>query len=101
MTSYGCNEFTLRSNSLVPARLAFLLGCLEALDSRLRQQGSRLVVRVGKPEEELPRFAQETGAAAVYFNRGYIPSARKRDAQVEIRLRAESPGTECSRRGSG
>jgi deoxyribodipyrimidine photo-lyase len=79
----------LRGSTVSPARLALLLGCLEDLDSHLRQHGSHLVVRVGNPEEELPRLAQESGAIAVYFNRNYTPYARKRDAQVERRLRAQ------------
>jgi deoxyribodipyrimidine photo-lyase len=79
----------LRGPTISPARLAFLLGCLEDLDTHLRRLGSRLVVREGRPEEELPRVAQETGAAAVFFNRDYTPYARRRDAQVERRLRAQ------------
>lgn len=79
----------LHSPNTSPARLAFLSRCLEDLDTRLRQYGSRLVLRVGKPEEELPRLALEAGAAAVYFNRDYTPYARKRDAKVETRLRAQ------------
>jgi deoxyribodipyrimidine photo-lyase len=79
----------LGSDNVSPARLAFLLRCLESLDTSLRQRGSRLVLRVGRPEEELPRLAQEIGAAAVFFNRDYTPYAVKRDARVQDRLRAQ------------
>ena len=36
------------------------------LRTRLRDAGSELVVKVGKPEEVLARLVRDTGAGAVY-----------------------------------
>jgi deoxyribodipyrimidine photo-lyase len=37
-----------------PARVAFMLSCLSALDQDLRDRGGRLIVRFGDPVEVLP-----------------------------------------------
>ncbi|WP_309707493.1 deoxyribodipyrimidine photo-lyase [Armatimonas sp.] len=63
-------------------RVAFLYEGLRVLDAALRERGSYLVVRHGKPDEELARLAQETGATAVYFSREYGPRGRERDATI-------------------
>jgi deoxyribodipyrimidine photolyase len=44
----------------------FLLECVADLRARLRERGSDLLVRVGRPEAVLPQLARATGAAAVY-----------------------------------
>lgn len=67
-------------------RVAFLLDGLRALDADLRARGGRLILRRGRPEEELARLVAETGATAVYFNRDVEPFALARDARVAARL---------------
>jgi deoxyribodipyrimidine photo-lyase len=71
------------------ARVAFLLDSLRALDASLRERGSRLVLRRGRPLEVLPRLAAECSAAGLFYNRDYTPFARSRDAAVEQALRAD------------
>lgn len=67
-------------------RQAFLLEGLRQLDQLLQARGSRLIVRLGHPVEELHRLVQETGAAAIYAEADYSPYARRRDAQVAAAL---------------
>lgn len=50
-------------------RAQFLLEAVEDLRARLRAQGSDLVVKMGKPEVEVPRAAVAVGAKAVYAHR--------------------------------
>jgi deoxyribodipyrimidine photo-lyase len=83
------DPYLLKSANAAPARLVFLLRCLEALDENLRRSGSRLIVRIGRPAEVLSRLVQETGAAALSFNRDYTPYALARDAQVTTRVQAQ------------
>jgi deoxyribodipyrimidine photo-lyase len=66
-----------------PARTAFLLGGLRALDADLRARGSRLVVRRGRPAVELARVVAETGATAAYAEDDHSPYARRRDAEAQ------------------
>jgi deoxyribodipyrimidine photo-lyase len=71
-----------------PARTAFLLECLRALDADLRARGLRLVLRRGDPQRELMRLAEESGAAGVYWNRDYTPYAVRRDSAIKAALAA-------------
>ena len=63
-------------------RTKFMLGCLAELDAALRQRGSHLVVRCGRPEEELPKLCAEVGASDVYFTADVSPWAVARDQRV-------------------
>lgn len=71
------------------ARAEFMLGCLRALDERLRELGSRLVVRSGPPEQQLPALAVEAGADAVLWTSDVSPYARARDTRVSEALRTQ------------
>jgi deoxyribodipyrimidine photo-lyase len=68
-------------------RTAFMLGCLRALDEELRALGSGLVVRRGRPAEELVALAREAGAGAVLWTSDVAPYARARDTAVTTALR--------------
>ncbi|MCJ2544212.1 deoxyribodipyrimidine photo-lyase [Thermostichus vulcanus] len=48
------------------ARVAFMLGCLGALDRELRQRGGRLIVRRGDPLEILPQLVHSSQAEGIY-----------------------------------
>ncbi len=65
-----------------PARTAFMLGCLRALDGALRERGAGLVVRRGLPEQEIPRLAEEVRAAHVHWTADVSPWSRQRDQRV-------------------
>jgi len=58
-----------------------------ALDVRLRELGSRLVIRRGPTLETLHALVKETGAAAVFWNRRYEPAVTARNATVKASLR--------------
>jgi len=47
-------------------RTAFLLETVQNLRENLRKKGTDLIIRVGRPEEEIPAIAEQTGARAVY-----------------------------------
>ena len=68
-------------------RTQFMLDCLRELDGALRERGSGLVVRHGRPEDEIPAIAQETGAGAVHLTRDVGPYARRREELVATSLR--------------
>lgn len=70
-----------------PARVAFMLDCLRALDQDLRDRGSRLIVRSGDPVEVLPELVRTTEAEGIYayidYERIY---GRVRDARLNRTL---------------
>jgi len=67
-------------------RAWFLHRCLAELREELRERGADLVVREGRPEEELPALAREAGASALYFASDVSPFAMARDRRVEAAL---------------
>ncbi len=71
-------------------REAFMLGCLRELDAGLRERGSGLVIRGGRPEHVLAELAAEVGAEAALWTSDVAPYARGRDRRVSEALRAAS-----------
>jgi deoxyribodipyrimidine photo-lyase len=69
-------------------RTQFLLECLADLDRSVAARGSRLVVRHGQPEVEIPKLAAQTGADSVHFSADVSAFARDRDARTKRALKA-------------
>lgn len=68
------------------ARMAFLRDAMQALDARLQNYQSGLLVKYGNPLDILPKLVLETNASALYFNADYTPFAIKRDSQIQDML---------------
>ncbi|MGK4592508.1 cryptochrome/photolyase family protein [Amycolatopsis sp. w19] len=64
-------------------RVAFLHGCLKALDDQL---GGRLMLVKGDPVKEVVKAAREVGAATVHVSADTGPYGRRRDDEVEKAL---------------
>lgn len=77
------------------SRTQFLLECLHQLDEGLRRRGSRLFVRRGLPQHELPALAREVGANCVHVTADVGPFARRRQDQVRRALAAAGVGLEA------
>lgn len=67
-------------------RVTFIHRSLVELDQRLRELGSRLVVRVGDPVEVVPAVALEARAEAVVAAKDFEGYAKRRDAAVAREL---------------
>lgn len=67
-------------------RRAFLSQGLHRLDESLRDRGSFLLLRKGRPVEVLGRLCEETGAGAIFAEDDVSPYARRRDRAVERAL---------------
>lgn len=59
---------------------------LTALADKLKQLGSRLILRHGDSVRVLQQIIDETGAGAVYCNRVYEPAGLRRDKQLHRQL---------------
>lgn len=73
-------------------RVWFLLESLKELSEEIRRRNGRLVILRGRPEEEIPRFAQAICAEAVFLNRDYEPYAHGRDRAVAEALEQQGIG---------
>ncbi|MBK7320510.1 deoxyribodipyrimidine photo-lyase [Candidatus Villigracilis affinis] len=69
-------------SSQSPRRRSFLYEGLHALDQDLKQRGSYLVLRTGKPVEILRQLLQQTKAEAIFAEEDFTPYARKRDSRI-------------------
>ncbi|BAU41996.1 FAD-binding domain-containing protein [Leptolyngbya sp. O-77] len=77
----------LQRDDVAPVRVAYLLGCLQDLQTRYAKAGSQLLVLHDDPTKALPRLAQALKAQAVYWNRDVEPYGRERDRQVAAALK--------------
>ena len=59
---------------------------LSSLSTSLQKVGGRLVLRQGPSADVLHKLIQETGAAAVFWNRRYEPAVRESDSKVRASL---------------
>ncbi len=80
----------LQRDDVAPARVAYLIGCLEALGDRYAKAGGHLLILQGDPRQKIPALAQAIGASAVYWNRDVEPYSRQRDTEVAEALKAVS-----------
>ena len=83
---YVVDEEFFENASLGYPRVKFRHDALESFKKDLREDGKDLVVRKGKPVDELEKAVEETGAEKVYFNRDYTPYSRDRDERVKKEL---------------
>ncbi len=67
-------------------RLAFLLGGLRQLDVDLQAKGSYLIIRQGRPIDELAALMAESQADHIFAEADYSPYARRRDEQIADHL---------------
>ena len=76
----------LKADRVGAPRVRFMLDALTALDNRLREYGTQLLIPHGQPEKIIPKLADELEAEALFFNRDYSPYAKHRDETIEKSL---------------
>lgn len=76
----------LNSPYVGPKRLAFLLEGLRRLEGDLQVRGSRLIIRHGKPKQELSRLLTESDASIIFAEADFSPYARRRDQDIAATL---------------
>jgi deoxyribodipyrimidine photo-lyase len=82
------NDAYLRNSAIGPNRCALFLRAVADLAASLERRGARLIVRRGRPEDEIPRLLKDSKADAVFVNRDYDSYARARDERVAASVRA-------------
>lgn len=77
----------LQRDDIAPARVTYMIGCLEKLKQQYAEAGSQLLVIKAVPNEGIPRLATTLNAKAVFFNKDVEPYSRDRDRAVAAALR--------------
>lgn len=64
-------------------RQIFLFNALKSLDQNLRDLGSRLIIRRGKPLQVLQKIHQEISLNSIFAEEDYTPYAIQRDTTIQ------------------
>lgn len=73
----------LNPSKVCANRMGFLLESLKCLDDELRQQGSRLFIAKGQPQDVLTAFFKELDIKTIFFENDTEPYAKVRDESVK------------------
>ncbi|MTJ13221.1 deoxyribodipyrimidine photolyase [Anabaena sp. UHCC 0187] len=79
----------LESDDIAPARVKYMLGCLQALQERYRQAGSQLLILQNDPIIAIPKLAAALKAKAVFWNWDVEPYSQIRDLAVIDALKVQ------------
>jgi deoxyribodipyrimidine photo-lyase len=80
----------LDGDDIAPARVKYMIGCLQELQQRYQQAGSQLLILKGEPSKLIPNLAAALKAKAVFWNLDVEPYAKKRDEKVTEALKQKS-----------
>ncbi len=83
----------LEQDDIAPVRVAYLLGCLQALQASYQALGSQLLFLNADPIVAIPAIATALHATQVAWNLDGEPYARSRDAQVAAALQEQGIAT--------
>ena len=84
------DDHILTQDNIAPARIQYMIGCLQELQQQYQNLGGSLLIVRGKPEQIIPQVATELGVKAIYWNRDIEPYARERDRIVTQVLEAKN-----------
>jgi deoxyribodipyrimidine photo-lyase len=84
----------LDRDDIAPARITYMIGCLQALQHAYAQHQSQLLILHGSPEKAIPALATALNAQAVFWNQDVEPYAKQRDLSVASLLRQQGIGVQ-------
>ena len=84
----------LQRDDIAPARIKYMIGCLQELTQDYAIAGSQLLITQGKPSQVIPQLAAALKARAVYWNLDVEPYSRKRDREVTAALQEKDIGVQ-------
>ena len=79
----------LESDNIAPARVKYMIGCLQALQERYQQAGSQLLILQNDPVIAIPKLAAALKAKAVFWNWDVEPYSQIRDLAVIDALKTQ------------
>ncbi len=77
----------LQKDDVAPARVTYMIGCLEALQEQYAKAGSQLLIVQANPAKRLLELAIALHTKAVFWNKDVEPYSRERDRIVASALR--------------
>jgi deoxyribodipyrimidine photo-lyase len=77
----------LDRDDIAPARVAFMLGCLQSLAQDYQKAGSQLILLDGDPVAQIPTLAIALQSRSVYWHHDVEPYSQIRDDRVAAALK--------------
>ncbi|MBW4519481.1 MAG: deoxyribodipyrimidine photo-lyase [Scytolyngbya sp. HA4215-MV1] len=77
----------LQRDDVAPARITYLMGCLQSLQQSYAQTNSQLLILQAPPLEGITKLATALLVKAVYWNKDVEPYSRDRDRVIAAALR--------------
>ncbi len=72
----------LNRDDIAPARITYMLGCVQNLQESYEKLGSQLLIFKGKPTQVIPNVAEALKVNHVFWNKDVEPYSKERDRQV-------------------
>lgn len=79
----------LERDDVAPARVTYMIGCLQALQQRYAEVGSQLLILHDNPVKAIPALAGALNAKAVFWNWDVEPYSQTRDRTIIDILKAQ------------
>ncbi|MBW4581708.1 MAG: deoxyribodipyrimidine photo-lyase [Tildeniella nuda ZEHNDER 1965/U140] len=76
----------LQRDDVAPARVTYMIGCLQSLQKRYTEAGSQLLIVNAEPQKGIPALATALNVSAVFWNLDVEPYAKERDRAVQKAL---------------
>ncbi|MEG4996519.1 FAD-binding domain-containing protein [Microcoleus sp. B4-D4] len=76
----------LDRDDVAPARVTYMIGCLQKLQEHYSKAGSQLLIIQDEPSHGIPKLATAIDAKAVFWNLDVEPYAKERDISVSKAL---------------
>jgi len=76
----------LEGDDIAPARVTYMIGCLQELQQSYQQLGGQLLILQSDPAKAIPQLATALEAKSVFWNLDVEPYAKERDRQVKEAL---------------
>ncbi|BAC07977.1 deoxyribodipyrimidine photo-lyase, 8-HDF type [Thermosynechococcus vestitus] len=86
----------LSASDIAAVRVAYLVGCLQALQEAYRRLGGSFLIFRGDPRQILPQVAKGLGAVAVHWHEDVEPYGRERDRAVAAALKEKGIAVETA-----
>jgi deoxyribodipyrimidine photo-lyase len=80
----------LERDDVAPARVTYMIGCLESLKKRYAEAGSQLLILHANPTQAIPTLASALNAKAVFWNWDVEPYSKQRDRIVTDALKEKA-----------
>jgi deoxyribodipyrimidine photo-lyase len=72
----------LERDDIAPARVTYMIGCLQELQKSYQKAGSELLILEGEPTQTIPQLAEALKATNVFWNLDVEPYSQVRDKRV-------------------